>query len=163
GHHRALGGAATSRLSVGLVPGRPRFASLSLAASTGYAPRPRRRRPPGAEASERAGAALPPPRPAATAGRGGGGRDPGAPLGRERGYRLIPLVDTAEGGELMARIKAVRRKLTQGIGFLIPPVHIRDNLELAPNAYAVQVHGVPVAKAEVHPDRLLALDPGGAM
>jgi len=72
-------------------------------------------------------------------------------------------VDTAQGGELMARIKGIRRKLTQDIGFLIPPVHIRDNLELAPTAYCLRIHGVPVAEATIHPDRLLALDPGGML
>ena len=84
------------------------------------------------------------------------------PLGLEVGYRLIPLVDKNQGGELMSRIKAVRRKLTQDLGFLIPPVHIRDNLELPSNGYRLLVHGVPVASAEIHPDRELALDPGGA-
>ncbi len=62
----------------------------------------------------------------------------------------------------MSRIKAVRRKLTQDLGFLVPPVHIRDNLELPSNGYRLLVHGVPVASAEIHPDRELALDPGGA-
>lgn len=85
------------------------------------------------------------------------------PLGLEVGYRLIPLVDKNQGGELMARIKGVRRKLTQDIGFLVPPVHIRDNLELSANAYRLLVHGVPVATAEIYPDRELALDPGGAL
>ena len=79
------------------------------------------------------------------------------PLGLEVGYRLIPLVDSNQGGELMARIKGVRRKLTQDVGFLIPSVHIRDNLELPANGYRVLVHGVPVATAEIHPDRELAL------
>jgi len=64
---------------------------------------------------------------------------------------------------LMPRIKGIRRKLTQEIGFLIPPVHIRDNLELAPASYRLRVHGVPVAEAAIHPDRLLALDPGGSL
>ncbi|WP_044101741.1 FHIPEP family type III secretion protein, partial [Xanthomonas citri] len=85
------------------------------------------------------------------------------PLGLEVGYRLIPLVDKNQGGELMARIKGVRRKLTQDIGFLVPPVHIRDNLELSANAYRLLVHGVPVATAEIYSDRELALDPGGAL
>src|SRR5690606_25869848 len=85
------------------------------------------------------------------------------PLGLEVGYRLIPLVDKSQGGELMARIKGVRRKLTHEIGFLIPPVHIRDNLELQATQYRLLVHGVPVTTAEVHPDRELALDPGGAL
>ena len=163
GHHRALAIAATILLVVGLIPGMPNFTFLSLAAITGYAAWSIRRRVQDAEAAERSQAALPAPGQPATAELGWDDLDPVDPLGLEVGYRLIPLVDTAQGGELMARIKAVRRKLTQSIGFLIPPVHIRDNLELAPNAYVVQVHGVPVARAEVHPDRLLALDPGGAM
>jgi flagellar biosynthesis protein FlhA len=81
-------------------------------------------------------------------------------LGLEVGYRLIPLVDKNSGGELMARIKAVRRKLTTDLGFLVPAVHIRDNLELAPGAYRVLLHGVPIAQGEVMPDRELALNPG---
>ncbi|MEG1680099.1 MAG: FHIPEP family type III secretion protein, partial [Stenotrophomonas sp.] len=61
------------------------------------------------------------------------------------------------------RIKGVRRKLTQDLGFLIPPVHIRDNLELPATHYRLLIHGVPVSTADIHPDRELALDPGSAM
>jgi flagellar biosynthesis protein FlhA len=57
-------------------------------------------------------------------------------------------------------LKGVRRKLTQDLGFLIPAVHVRDNLELPPNQYRVLLHGVPIATGELHPDRELALDPG---
>ncbi|MCD9033952.1 flagellar biosynthesis protein FlhA [Luteimonas sp. Y-2-2-4F] len=163
GQHRALTIAAAILLLVGLVPGMPNLAFLSLAAIVGYAAWALRRRGLEAEARDRPEAALPAPEQAATAEIGWDDLRPADPLGLEVGYRLIPLVDTAQGGELMARIKAVRRKLTQDIGFLIPPVHIRDNLELAPTAYRLLVHGVPVASAEVHPDRLLALDPGGAL
>lgn len=81
-------------------------------------------------------------------------------LGLEVGYRLIPLVDRSVGGELMARIKGVRRKLTQDLGFLVPAVHIRDNLELAPGGYRILLHGTPIAQGEVTPDRELALNPG---
>jgi len=81
-------------------------------------------------------------------------------LGLEVGYRLIPLVDVRQGGELMARIKGVRKKLTQELGFLVQPVHIRDNLELPPNSYRVSLHGVPLATALIHPDRDLALNSG---
>ena len=81
-------------------------------------------------------------------------------LGLEVGYRLIPLVEVRQGGELMARIKGVRKKLTQELGFLVPPVHIRDNLELPPNTYRVLLHGVPLAVAQIHPDRDLALNSG---
>jgi len=88
---------------------------------------------------------------------------PVSALGLEVGYRLIRLVDTSQGGELMARIKGVRRKLTQELGFLIPPVHIRDNLELPAASYRLLLHGVPIASADIYPERELALDPGGAL
>jgi len=81
-------------------------------------------------------------------------------LGLEVGYRLIPLVDQRTGGELMSRIKGVRKKLTQELGFLIPPVHVRDNLELQPGAYRITLHGVPLATGQVYPDRELALNSG---
>ncbi|PBJ81939.1 flagellar biosynthesis protein FlhA [Lysobacteraceae bacterium NML93-0399] len=164
GQHRALTIAASILLVVGLVPGMPNLAFLSLAAIVGYAAWALRKREAQTQSdAARSEAALPAPEQAANAELGWDDLRPVDPLGLEVGYRLIPLVDKAQGGELMARIKAVRRKLTQDVGFLIPPVHIRDNLELAPTAYRLLVHGVPVATAEVHPDRLLALDPGGGL
>jgi flagellar biosynthesis protein FlhA len=81
-------------------------------------------------------------------------------LGLEVGYRLVPLVDANQGGELLARVKGVRRKLTQELGFLVPAVHIRDNLELAPTVYRINMSGVPVGEGMVYPDRELAINPG---
>lgn len=81
-------------------------------------------------------------------------------IGLEVGYRLIPMVDKTQGGELLGRIKGIRKKLSQDMGFLIPSVHIKDNLDLAPNVYRVMLMGVTVAEAEVHPDRELAINPG---
>jgi flagellar biosynthesis protein FlhA len=81
-------------------------------------------------------------------------------VGLEVGYRLIPLVDRAQGGQLMGRIKGVRRKLSQELGFLIQPVHIRDNLDLGPNHYRIALMGVTVGEGEVFPDRELAINPG---
>ena len=81
-------------------------------------------------------------------------------IGLEVGYRLIPLVDRTQGGQMMDRIKGVRKKLSQELGFLIQPVHIRDNLELAPNAYRILLMGVPLGEAEIYPDRDLAINPG---
>ena len=78
----------------------------------------------------------------------------------EVGYRLIPLVDRSQDGQLMGRIKGIRRKLSQEFGFLIQPVHIRDNLELGPNHYRIAILGVTMAEAEVFPDRELAINPG---
>lgn len=81
-------------------------------------------------------------------------------IGLEVGYRLIPLVDKTQGGELMSRIKGVRKKLSQELGFLIPSVHIRDNLDLAPNVYRLTLMGVNIGEVEIHPDRELAINPG---
>jgi flagellar biosynthesis protein FlhA len=81
-------------------------------------------------------------------------------IGLEVGYRLIPMVDKNQSGELLGRIKGVRKKLSQEMGFLIPSVHIRDNLDLMPTGYRISLMGVAVAEAEVYPDRELAINPG---
>jgi len=81
-------------------------------------------------------------------------------IGLEVGYRLIPMVDKNQSGELLGRIKGIRKKLSQEIGFLIPSVHIRDNLELQPSAYRISLMGVTLGESEVHPDRNLAINPG---
>ena len=81
-------------------------------------------------------------------------------IGLEVGYRLIPLVDTHQGGDLLSRIKAVRKKLSQELGFLIDSVHIRDNLDLGPTQYRISIHGVSMGEGEVFPDRELAINPG---
>ncbi len=81
-------------------------------------------------------------------------------IGLEVGYRLIPLVDKAQGGELLSRIKGVRKKLSQELGFLVPPVHIRDNLDLDPNAYHISMLGVTIGDAQVSHDEELAINPG---
>ncbi|OUR60313.1 flagellar biosynthesis protein FlhA [Colwellia sp. 39_35_sub15_T18] len=81
-------------------------------------------------------------------------------IGLEIGYRLIPLVDKAQGGELLSRIKGVRKKLSQEFGFLVPAVHIRDNLDLDPNAYQISLMGVTIGSAEIRHDQELAINPG---
>lgn len=81
-------------------------------------------------------------------------------IGLEVGYRLIPMVDRDQGGELLDRVKGVRKKLSQDFGFLIPPVHIRDNLELPPNSYRITLMGVAVGEADIRPDKELAINPG---
>ncbi len=81
-------------------------------------------------------------------------------IGLEVGYRLIPLVDKGQGGQLMSRIKGIRKKLSQEFGFLVPSVHIRDNLDLASNSYQISLMGVTVGAAEIHPDREMAINPG---
>jgi flagellar biosynthesis protein FlhA len=82
------------------------------------------------------------------------------PVGLEIGYRLIPLVDKTQGGELLGRIKGIRKKLSQEIGFLIPSVHIRDNLDLMPNGYRILLQGVLAGEGEIYPDREMAINPG---
>ncbi|NBC49204.1 MAG: flagellar biosynthesis protein FlhA [Gammaproteobacteria bacterium] len=81
-------------------------------------------------------------------------------LGLEVGHRLIPLVDQRQQGELLGRIKSVRKKFAQDVGFLPPVVHIRDNLELKPNAYLVSLKDAEIGRSEVFPGKWLAIDPG---
>ena len=81
-------------------------------------------------------------------------------LGLEVGYRLIPLVDKAQDGELLRRIRGIRKKFAQDVGFLVSPVHIRDNLELKPNAYRILLKGVEIGQGEAFPGNLLAINPG---
>ncbi|MES2830678.1 MAG: flagellar biosynthesis protein FlhA [Pseudomonadota bacterium] len=81
-------------------------------------------------------------------------------LGLEVGYRLIPLVDKGQGGELLRRIKGIRKKFAQEVGFLAPPVHIRDNLELKPSSYRITLKGVEVGSGESMSGQFLAINPG---
>jgi flagellar biosynthesis protein FlhA len=81
-------------------------------------------------------------------------------VGLEVGYRLIPLVDKAQGGDLLKRIKGLRKKFAQEVGFLAPTVHIRDNLELKPSSYRITLKGVEIASGESHFGQYLAIDPG---
>lgn len=153
---------------MGLIPGMPNLAFLSLAAVCGGAAYwVKQQEKPSLAMASAGGGAGPTASPAAP--------EPVAPevkelgwddvppvdlVGLEVGYRLISMVDKSQGGELMARIKGVRKKLSQDLGFLIPPVHIRDNLDLSPNAYRIVLMGVTIAEDEVFPDRDLALNPG---
>jgi flagellar biosynthesis protein FlhA len=81
-------------------------------------------------------------------------------LGLEVGYRLIPLVDKGQNGELLRRIKGIRKKFAQEVGFLSPPVHIRDNLELKPAAYRITLKGVEVGSGEAYVGQFMAINPG---
>jgi flagellar biosynthesis protein FlhA len=155
---RALAVTAGVIGSLGLIPGMPNLAFLTLAAvAGGGAYMITQRRKEQAEVKTETPAAPAPAQPKELSW------DDVAPVdivGLEVGYRLIPLVDANQGGQLMARIKGVRKKLSQELGFLIPAVHIRDNLELAPNAYRISLMGVAAGQAEVHPERDLAINPG---
>ncbi|MES2100904.1 MAG: flagellar biosynthesis protein FlhA, partial [Pseudomonadota bacterium] len=148
---------------LGVIPGMPNLVFLSLASAFGYAAWWMNRR------NKRA-AEIPPPRPAeaAQANPEATWDDlmPVDTLGLEVGYRLIALVDKARvssgGGDLLGRIKGVRKKFAQDVGFLPPPVHIRDNLELKPSAYRLTLRGAVVGEGEAYPGMLLAINPGGA-
>ena len=142
---------------LGLVPGMPHVAFLLLAAGLGFTARfvLKRSR---ANATAAAQPAAPPP--AESQDVSWADVVPVDVLGIEVGYRLIPLVDQGQDGELLKRVKAIRRKFAQDIGFLPPPVHIRDNLELPPNAYRILVKGVAIAEGECRPGLFLAIDPG---
>ncbi|WP_366943447.1 flagellar biosynthesis protein FlhA [Nevskia sp.] len=142
---------------IGIIPGMPNLVFLSLACICGGVAYMGAQR-----AKKKAVTAANPPQAALAAPAELGWDDvtQDDPLGLEVGYRLVPLVDAKQGGELMARIKGVRKKLTQELGFLIQPVHIRDNLELTPSAYRITLHGVPIGSGQVYPDRDMALNPG---
>jgi len=160
-HPRALTIAGSVLGVIGLLPGMPNVVFLTLAAATigaGYWLEKRNRVAPPALKAE----AAPKPETPAEA-RELGWEDVSAVdlIGLEVGYRLIPLVDRNQSGPLLARIKAVRRKLSEELGFLVQSVHIRDNLELKPSAYRISVLGVPVGEAEIQPERDLAINPGG--
>ncbi len=161
GNPVALGVAAAIIGIMGLIPGMPNVAFLILAGLTGGAAwwsyqRQQAEQLQEAEQSAPQAEELPEkPREL--------NWDDVAPvdtIGLEVGYRLIPLVDKSQGGQLMERIKGVRKKLSQDLGFLIPAVHIRDNLDLAPHAYRITLMGVAVGEAEIHANKELAINPG---
>ena len=160
GQPRALGVTAGILTLLGIIPGMPNLVFLGMAVACGigaYLLRERR-------AGEKAAAAAAPPKPAAVPAEqrelSWDDVEQVDAVGLEVGYRLIPLVDRAQGGELMGRIKGVRKKLSEELGFLVQPVHIRDNLELGPNSYRITILGAPVGESEVFPDRELAINPG---
>lgn len=81
----------------------------------------------------------------------------------EVGYRLIPMVDFQQNGELLGRIRSIRKKFAQEMGYLPPVVHIRDNLELSPASYRILMKGVEIGSGEAQPGRWLAINPGNAV
>ena len=155
---KALGVASGLLGLMGVVPGMPHFAFLLVAVLAGtaaYAMAKRRAAP--------AAVVAPAPSPAPSAESKELSWDDVQPvdlIGLEVGYRLVPLVDKKQSGDLLARVRGVRRKLSQDLGFLVPAVHIRDNLDLAPNVYRINLGGVPVGESVVYPERELAINPG---
>jgi flagellar biosynthesis protein FlhA len=159
GNPRALGVAAGLLGVMGIIPGMPNVAFLLIAALCGSAAYViKRRRTVAASA-----AALPVPVPQAPETRELTWEDvrPVDLVGLEVGYRLVSLVDKRQSGaDLLGRVRGVRRKLSQELGFLIPAVHIRDNLDLAPNVYRINLSGVPVGESVIYPDKELAINAG---
>jgi flagellar biosynthesis protein FlhA len=151
---------------MGLVPGMPHIAFIGFGAAAAYAAylmEQRRKRgiapPPGVEAAQQEMLAQQQRAPEVPE-LGWDDVQPVDTIGLEVGYRLIPLVDKSQGGELLGRIKGIRKRLSQEVGFLVPSVHIRDNLDLRPNAYRISIMGVITGEGEIHPDRELAINPG---
>jgi flagellar biosynthesis protein FlhA len=159
GQPKALGVTGGILALLGIIPGMPNFVFLSMAALCGTGAYFLSKRPrPGSVVAVTPAAAQAIP----TEQKELSWDDVEAVdlIGLEVGYRLIPLVDRNQGGELMGRIKGVRKKLSEDLGFLVQAVHIRDNLELGPNSYRITILGAPVGESEVFPDREMAINPG---
>ena len=146
---------------LGLIPGMPNLVFILLASIFGFLAWWRMKHPPEEEEE------IKKPTPESVAQATEASQEaswndvsPVDVLGLEVGYRLIPMVDKAQDGELLKRIRGLRKKFAQEVGFLAAPVHIRDNLELKPNAYRVALKGVEVGSGEAYPGQLLAINPG---
>jgi flagellar biosynthesis protein FlhA len=158
---RAIGVTAGIVGALGLVPGMPHFVFLLIASGLGamaWAAHRRQRKPAEPVRSGDANEI-----PSANTEATWDDLSPVDSLGLEVGYRLIALVDKARNGELLGRIKGVRKKFAQDVGFLPPAVHIRDNLvDLKPGMYRVTLRGAVVGEGEAYPGMLMAINPGGA-
>jgi len=163
GSPKALAVAAAILFIMGSIPGMPHVAFLSLAIVAGIGAYFIQQRNLAAEASSEQESAAQVKQPEPDQDVKDLDWDDVMPvdmIGLEVGYRLIPMVDKLQGGQLLSRIKGVRKKLSQDLGFLVPSVHIRDNLDLMPGAYRITLMGVSVGESEVYPDRELAINPG---
>jgi flagellar biosynthesis protein FlhA len=155
---KALGIAAGCLAILGVVPGMPHFVFLLLAGLLGYGAWYLKQRTLRQQATP-----VKPEEPAAKPNEASW--DDAAPvdvLGLELGYRLINLIEKGSETDLLGRIKGVRRKFAQEVGFLPPSVHVKDNLDLRPGSYRIMLKGVAVADAEAFPGMFLAINPGGA-
>ena len=157
---RVLWAAGAVMLTLGLVPGMPLAAFATFAAVLGYAAWNQQRKQPAEAEAERLALEQLPPQAA-----------PETPLvwqdlpqldrlAIDVGYRLVSLLDREQGGELVQRVRGARKTLSEQMGFLLPEVRLKDNLQLAPGEYRIKLNGVPVAKGEVDNDRLLAINTG---
>ena len=158
GNPKALGVAAGLLGLMGLIPGMPNVAFLLIGALCGATAYIIKRR----LATDAAASAAPKPAPQPPETRELTWEDvrPVDLVGLEVGYRLVSLVDKRQSGDLLGRVRGVRRKLSHELGFLVPAVHIRDNLDLAPNVYRISLSGVPVGESVIYPDKELAINAG---
>ncbi|HET9107194.1 MAG TPA: flagellar biosynthesis protein FlhA [Steroidobacteraceae bacterium] len=158
GNPKALGVAAGLLGVMGLIPGMPNVPFLLIATLCGSVAYIIKRK----RAAAAVAATAPKPVPQAPESRELTWEDvrPVDLIGLELGYRLVSLVDKRQSGDLLGRVRGVRRKLSQELGFLIPAVHIRDNLDLAPNIYRINLSGVPVGESVIYPDKELAINAG---
>jgi flagellar biosynthesis protein FlhA len=142
---------------LGVIPGMPHFAFIAMAAVLGAVAWTMLRRAAAAQVAEAPTAPAPAPE---SADVSWDDVRPVDVLGLEVGYRLVPLVDQTQDGDLLRRIRGLRKKFAQDMGFLVAAVHIRDNLQLRPNVYRILLKGVEVAQAETYPGKYLAINPG---
>lgn len=154
---KALAAASGILLALGFVPGLPHVAFLTLGSIAGWTAYTMMK----TEQAEAAAKAAPPPAPKA-AEEAVAKVAPVELMEVQVGFGLISLVEAKEGGALLDRIKGVRRQIANELGFLAPPIHLRDNLQLRPNEYAVMLKGIELVRGEVLPGHLLAIDPGTA-
>ncbi len=152
---RVLGVTGTILILLGLVPGMPHTVFLALGGILAYSAWALANRPVPEPVVEEA------PKPVSDGEATWDDLQPVDLLGMELGYRLIALVDKNRQGDLLARIKGVRKKFAQEVGFLPPAVHVRDNLELRPSGYRITLRGVVVGEGEAFPGSFLAINPGG--
>lgn len=153
---KAIGTASGILLAMGLVPGLPHLAFLALGSLTGWM---------AFQLNEHQKTAVAVPEPESPQVKAEEAATQVVPLDLmevQVGYGLIGLVDGGQGGALLDRIKGLRRQFAEQMGFVLPPIHIRDNLQLRPNEYAALLKGVELAKSEVMPAHVLAIDPGTA-
>lgn len=164
---RALAITSAILIMLGLIPNMPHTVFLTMGSLFGYGAwmiyRKGQKKEMAAKAGNEAPAANPGALPAPQQDSEATWDDlqPVDLLGLELGYRLIALVDKKRQGDLLTRIKGVRRKFAQEVGFLPPAVHVRDNLELKPSAYRITLRGVMVGEGEAFPGMYLAINPGG--
>ena len=142
---------------IGIIPGMPHFSFLSLALGAGALGYFGKK---AVSKKETISATVVPAAPSQSLEASWDDVSTVDTLGLEVGYRLVPLVDASQDGELLKRIKSLRRKFAQEVGFLPPAVHIRDNLELRPSGYRITMKGVVAAEGEAYSGMLMAINPG---